>query len=189
VTKARRLRTSPAPTTSVRRRSPGHSLSLMMVLRKMHVGSRSLLSILCVTTIPFLSAEPSLSATLLPSDEDVSGIVKACAAGRSQQFQGDLEGRISLWKRNAEVSGKISKDDLGAILKDIPNDQQISPDVYRIYTDCILNAISRFLSDAERLRSDIRELASFPNLPETSAPPTLLQQMLKDKLPHRLFFC
>jgi hypothetical protein len=40
---------------------------------------------------------------------------------------------------------------------------------------------------SSRLKSQIRELANFPNGPETSQPTTLFQTMDMDKLPHRLF--
>jgi hypothetical protein len=106
--------------------------------RYMTVVSRSL--IVAVITMLLLTPEPSHSAPL-PSDEEVSGIVKACGGGRFQQIAGDLEGRISIWKRNAEASGNASREDLSAILKTVPQNQQISPENYKTYTDCILNAI------------------------------------------------
>jgi hypothetical protein len=128
-----------------------------------------------------------VSGATLPSDTEVDGIVKACAGGRSEQFQAALEGKISLWKQQAQLSGKASKDDLGTLLNEVPKGQQISPDLYRTYTQCILDAISKFLADTERLRSDIRELANFPNIPENTRPPTLVQTLFTDQLPYRLF--
>jgi hypothetical protein len=112
--------------------------SLLCRGRYMTVVSRSL--IVAVITMLLLTPEPSHSAPL-PSDEEVSGIVKACGGGRFQQIAGDLEGRISIWKRNAEASGSASREDLSAILKTVPQNQQISPENYKTFTDCILNAI------------------------------------------------
>jgi len=133
--------------------------------REMRVGSR--LIILVILTTILVTKSESLYSAPLPSDNDVSGIVKACAGGRSQQIEGDLEAKIELWKRGAQISGKASKEDLGAILKEVPANQQISPELYKTYTDCILNAMSKYLTSIvprhlsptqkEELVSDLRD--------------------------------
>lgn len=99
----------------------------------------------------FLSLVASLfvsagaSAATLPSDEDVSGIMKLCGLGRYQAIEGDVKGRIELWKREAEASGKASAEDLGGLLSTLPAGQQIDPNVYKTYVECIEDAISQFL--------------------------------------------
>jgi hypothetical protein len=98
------------------------------------------------TVLFVLASGESAAAVQLPSDSDVNGIVKLCAVGRVQQLQGDVEGKILLWKRQAEAEGKASLSDLGAILSTVSTGQQISPDVYKVYTDCIKDSISQFLS-------------------------------------------
>jgi hypothetical protein len=103
-------------------------------------------TIISITT--FLFTLVPVRSAALPSDDEVSGIVKACAGGRFQQIEGDIEGKISIWKRNAVASGKASKEYLGAILKTVPQNEQISPENYKTYTDCIINALSKYLSAA-----------------------------------------
>jgi hypothetical protein len=118
---------------------------------KMRVRSQLIILAILTTILVHKSVERSYSATL-PSDEEVSGILKACAGGRFQQIEGDLEAKISMWKRGVEASGKASKEDLGAILKQVPQNQQISPELYKTYTDCILNAMSKYLTALPRAR-------------------------------------
>jgi len=44
-----------------------------------------------------------------------------------------------------------------------------------------------FLAASHRLRSELGELVRFPNAPNTFEPPTMLEQMLTNKLPQRIF--
>lgn len=110
----------------------------------------NLLSVSCIrisaTVLFVLGSGLPAGAVELPSDSDVSGIVKLCAVGRVQQIQGDVEGKILLWKHQAEAEGKASLSDLGAILNTVSTGQQISPDLYKVYTDCIKDSISQFLA-------------------------------------------
>ena len=111
----------------------------------MDAHSRSLILSILITTFVIFTPEPSWSAVPLPSDEEISGIVKGCGGGRFQQIEGDIEGKISIWKREAAGSGKASTEDLSAILKTVPQNAQLSPEHYEIYTDCILNALHKYL--------------------------------------------
>jgi hypothetical protein len=112
----------------------------------MDAHSRSLILAILIATCVTFTPRTSFSAVPLPSDDEVTGIVKACGGGRFQEIQGDIEGKISIWKRDATASGKASKGDLGAILQKVPRDAQISPENYKIYTDCILKAMSKYLN-------------------------------------------
>ena len=82
----------------------------------------------------------------LPSADQVDGVMKACAVGRSQAVQGDVEGRIQLWRQGAEANGKASLDDLGAILNRVPQNQQISPEIYATYTKCITDLMGKLIN-------------------------------------------
>jgi hypothetical protein len=112
-------------------------------------GKKMVSKPLCNTFVPLLLtvAMPvaASAAVALPSDGDVTGIVKMCAVGRVQTIQGDVEGKIQIWKRQAEAKGNASLADLGAILNTISTGQQISPDVYKVYTDCIKSNIEQFI--------------------------------------------
>jgi hypothetical protein len=97
-------------------------------------------------SLPMLLLSPASShSATLPTDDEVSGVLKACGGGRYQAIEGDVKAKISIWKKNAEVSGKISKDDLSGILSQVPNNQQISPENYKTYTECILNLMDKYL--------------------------------------------
>ena len=82
----------------------------------------------------------------LPSADQIDGVMKACAVGRSQAVQGDIEGRIQLWRQGAEANGKASLDDLGAILNRVPQNQQISPEIYATYTKCITDLMGKLIN-------------------------------------------
>jgi hypothetical protein len=106
--------------------------------------------IVCTIFLLAISATSLMALTAtaveLPSDEDVTVMVKRCSIGRLKRIQGDVEGKIRLWKRQAEV-GAASIEDLGSILSTVDRGQQISPEVYKGYTDCIAYSISRFLKN------------------------------------------
>jgi hypothetical protein len=104
----------------------------------------SLFALFMLITTSSFGLERSYAASL-PSADDVNGILKACAGGRFQRIEKNVENKIDSWKQDAELSGTVSQDDLGAILKHVPQDQQLSPDDYKIYTDCILSAMSKYL--------------------------------------------
>jgi hypothetical protein len=63
-------------------------------------------------TVSLSNAAPAID---LPTDEQVTGIVKLCAIGRVESIQGDVEGKIQIWKRDAAAKGNASISDLGAI--------------------------------------------------------------------------
>jgi hypothetical protein len=83
--------------------------------------------------------------SLLPSDEDLNGIIAVCTIGQVQSVQRDLEAKIRLWKGDAEAKGQVLVNDLSAILDKIPDNKDISPDLYRSYSECIKNQASKFL--------------------------------------------
>jgi hypothetical protein len=35
---------------------------------------------------------------MLPTDEDVNGILKLCAVGRVQRYEGEVRAKIEFWK-------------------------------------------------------------------------------------------
>jgi hypothetical protein len=88
-------------------------------------------------------------AAALPSSSDVDGILKACGAGISQSVQGAIKGEISIWRREAEGSGKVSVDDLGGILSKLPEGQQIDHVLYDTYVGCIKDLVSQYLQKSE----------------------------------------
>jgi hypothetical protein len=80
----------------------------------------------------------------LPTDEQVTGLVKVCSMGRFQAVEGKIVGQIKLWKRGIEAGGNASVQDLGGLLAKLPDGQQLDPALYSKYTECIKGSIAQF---------------------------------------------
>lgn len=91
------------------------------------------------------SAERASAENALPSDADVNGILKLCALGRIQGFEGDVKGQVNVWRRQAEATGKASISDLGALLQSIKPESPSAAKIYEQYTACVKDSLSQFL--------------------------------------------
>lgn len=104
------------------------------------------LSILCVAILLVGPVDRATGAGKLPSDEEVNGILKLCAMGRIQSFEGDVRGKIELWKKELEGKAAVSQKDVGALvnlLQDVKIDQS-SVAFYKVYTECVGSSIEKF---------------------------------------------
>jgi hypothetical protein len=95
------------------------------------------------------------SASNLPSPDEINGIMKLCAVGRSEVIEAIIRGKLILWEQQADASGKASLDDLGGILAKLPEGQQIDPAIYKLYTDCVKESVSKFLQPSDIIRSHL----------------------------------
>lgn len=109
------------------------------------MGIKSLFSCSTIWALVALLSANAIAAEHLPSDEDVNGILKLCAVGRVQKFEGDLKGKIDFWKRGAEATGNASIEDLGALFQTIKPDPS-SVELYKTYTSCVKDNIGQYLN-------------------------------------------
>lgn len=80
----------------------------------------------------------------LPTEEEIQGIISQCSAGRIQEVRGDLETVFSVWKGIAKLKGEAKSEDLGAIIREIKNEDK-KVEVYKIYISCIKETLPQFL--------------------------------------------
>jgi hypothetical protein len=110
-----------------------------------------------IVAIVSLAMCGSAKALKLPTDEEVSGILKLCSLGESRRVAGDLKGAINLWKHDAQVTGEASMDDLGGILAKLPVGQQIDPQLYAQIRQCIRDEISDFMKSSKNECNDQKQ--------------------------------
>lgn len=99
-------------------------------------------------------ASTASHAQKLPSDEDVNGVMKICGGGREQSFDGEVRGRVELWKQGAVGTGKAKIADLSALLSKIKPDNPYSAKMYQTYVDCITSQISVYLQQKSNVDED-----------------------------------
>jgi len=63
-----------------------------------------------------------------------------------------VRGKIELWKRQVEGSGRASIDDLGGLLAKLPEGQQIDREVYNLYTDCVKDKFEMYIEPTDIIR-------------------------------------
>jgi hypothetical protein len=103
-----------------------------------NIGFRlSALALLCLPTA-------GSSAANLPTAEQVQGILTLCAGGITKEVQTTLQGKIEIWKREAQLKGAADLSMLGAILRSVPEGQEVNEKNYSTYVDCTLKQTSNF---------------------------------------------
>jgi hypothetical protein len=78
--------------------------------------------------------------------EQVQGILALCAGGVTKEVETALQGKIEIWKRAAQLKGSADLSTLGAILRSVPEGQQVDEKNYSKYVDCTLKQTSNFLN-------------------------------------------
>lgn len=109
--------------------------------------SRAWLTLSCCVATVLSFANLAIGSVNLPTDDEVNGILKLCAMGRVQSVEADVRGKIDLWKRVSEAKGKTSLEDLGAMLQNMTSASS-SVEIYKTYTDCVKDSISKFLNSS-----------------------------------------
>jgi hypothetical protein len=107
--------------------------------------SRSTSIRLGVLALLYLQAQASFAANL-PTMEQVQGILALCAGGVTKEVETALQGKIEIWKRAAQLKGSADLSTLGAILRSVPEGQQVDEKNYSKYVDCTLKQTSNFLN-------------------------------------------
>lgn len=111
------------------------------------------IELVCFIAIFQLILSENACAQSLPSDEDVTGIMKLCAGGRLQRYEGEVLGKIEFWKKGVSGTGSASIVDLGALLSTIKTDPN-SVKLYQQYVECIKGSIQSFLEKPNRTDKD-----------------------------------
>jgi len=122
----------------------------------MHSFSRvwipGILKFLVVYVPLFSGAE---AQTKLPSQQDVQGIRDACGGGVSKKVTGDVDAKVQLWRQQGEAKGSASISDLAGILGALPSDRDVNPEIYKLYTSCVLQMTDQYLrGQSETNRAD-----------------------------------
>lgn len=86
------------------------------------------------------------AATKLPTEDEIRGIQALCGGGISERIKGDVAGKLSLWKREAQASGEGSVDRLVALLSQVPN--KIDPTLWAVYTKCAVDLVSAYIKSS-----------------------------------------
>lgn len=90
------------------------------------------------------------NAAKLPTAEEVQGIMVVCGGGRQQNFSGDVQAKIEIWKRRANASGAANISDLSALFSTLPTGEQVNAALYKQYTSCVTELITKFISQQEQ---------------------------------------
>ena len=93
--------------------------------------------------LPIFGIE-TVSAAELPTEDEVKGIVRLCSAGQSNAIVANMNAAVSIWKRKVNAEAELRTDEIGAIFKEIQNDQMIN-EVYNNYVTCVQNSVETFL--------------------------------------------
>lgn len=118
------------------------------------VGTFFIVASCLVGLVPGLGLTAPHSASNLPTDEEVSGILKLCAVGRVQKYEGEVRGKIDFWKKGASGTGTGTIEDLGALLSAIKPDPN-SVKIYQTYVTCIKESVGAYLQQPSRSRDSI----------------------------------
>lgn len=91
------------------------------------------------------SSFDSALAGRIPTEDEVTSIRTACGGDRSQVIEGDVKGKLDLWRRSASGDGKAAYSDLVGILSQTPKERDLNVENYKNYTQCILDLMRAYL--------------------------------------------
>jgi hypothetical protein len=99
--------------------------------------------------ISCLLVSASLNAAKLPTEDEIKGVERLCAGGRTYSFSAGVSAALRNWRMGSvNASANTAIESLGSVIARIPHDATDSR-IYSAYTSCVVNLIDKFLNTAD----------------------------------------